>query len=228
MTRISKSVLHGAVATAAIMSSHIAHADEPDRRQALFGDVHVHTGLSFDSYIFGIRRTPDDAYRYALGESVRHANGYDIQLKGGALDFYAVTDHSEYLGVLPAMDDAASPMSTIDYAKDMFSSVRTKIAAAFGTVFQSIIDGKAIPEMDNREIVKSTWQDIQATAQRYYQPGKFTTFTGYEFTAQPGYGNLHRVVLFKGARARSTVRRAGFSQSRRPLEMARRQPCQGH
>ena len=46
-------------------------ADEADRRQALFGDVHIHTQLSFDAYIFGIRRTPDDAYRYALGETLR-------------------------------------------------------------------------------------------------------------------------------------------------------------
>lgn len=199
MNRSMVGLLLAGMATTLLPAS--VQADEPDRRQALFGDVHVHTGLSFDSYIFGIRRTPDDAYRYALGESVRHANGYDIQLKGGALDFYAVTDHSEYLGVLPAMDDAASPLSAIDYAKDMFSSVRAKIAAAFGKVFQSITDGKPIPEMDNREVVKSIWLDIQATAERYYQPGKFTTFTGYEYTAQPGYGNLHRVVLFKGARA---------------------------
>jgi hypothetical protein len=180
--------------------SSTAQADEADRRQALFGDVHVHTGLSFDSYIFGIRRTPDDAYRYAMGESVRHTNGYDIQLKGGALDFYAVTDHAEYLGVLPAMDDPASPMSAIDYAKGMFSMITSEIAAAFGKVFQSITDGKPIPEMDNRDVVRSAWDELKGAADRYYQPGKFTTFTGYEYTAQPGYGNLHRVVLFKGAR----------------------------
>ena len=189
-----------ALGTALIALSAPALADEADRRQALFGDVHVHTGLSFDAYIFGIRRTPDDAYRYALGESVRHANGYDIQLKGGALDFYAVTDHSEYLGVLPAMDDAASPMSNIDYGKEMFSTARDKILAAFGKVFQSITDGKSIPEMDNREVVRSAWSELQGAADRYYEPGKFTTFTGYEYTAQPGYANLHRVVLFKGGR----------------------------
>ena len=61
--------------SALLALSSPAAADEADRRQALFGDVHVHTGLSFDAYIFGIRRTPDDAYRYALGESVRHASG---------------------------------------------------------------------------------------------------------------------------------------------------------
>ena len=189
------------LSTAALLAlSSAAQADEADRRQALFGDVHVHTGLSFDAYIFGIRRTPDDAYRYALGESVRHTNGYDIQLKGGALDFYAVTDHSEYLGVLPAMDDPASPMSAIDYAKNMFSTLQAEIAVAFGKVFQSITDGKPIPEMDNRDIVRSAWGELNSAAERFYRPGKFTTFTGYEYTAQPGYANLHRVVLFKGAR----------------------------
>ncbi len=200
MTKAIKALLRGASAVAFIVVPGLVHADEADRRVALFGDVHVHTQLSFDSYIFGIRRTPDDAYRYALGETIRHANGYDIALKGGPLDFYAVTDHAEYLGVLPSMDDAASPMSLIDYAKDMFSSVREKIGAAFGKVFVSITDGKPIPEMDNREVVKSTWQELQSAADRFYQPGKFTTFAGFEYTSQPGYGNLHRVVLFRTSR----------------------------
>ena len=200
MKHLSKNVLRCAVAASAIMVSGIAQADEADRRTALFGDVHVHTQLSFDAYIFGIRRTPDDAYRYALGETIRHANGYDIALKGGPLDFYAVTDHAEYLGVLPAMDDQSNPMSLISYAKDMFSTVREQIATAFGKVFQSITDGKSIPEMDNREVVRTGWQELQAAADRFYKPGRFTTFAGFEYTAQPGYGNLHRVVLFCTAR----------------------------
>lgn len=32
-------------------------------RNAYFGDLHVHTKLSFDAYIFNVRATPDDAYR---------------------------------------------------------------------------------------------------------------------------------------------------------------------
>ena len=150
MAGFGKAALLGVAAFSSLVPQ-IAQADEADRRQALFGDVHVHTALSFDAYIFGTRRTPDDAYRYALGESIRHASEYDIELKGGPLDFYAVTDHAEYLGVLGAMDDPASPMSLIDYAKDMFSTAREKISAAFGKVFVSITDGKPIPEM-NTEI----------------------------------------------------------------------------
>ena len=30
-------------------------------RNAYFGDLHVHTKLSFDAYIFNVRATPDDA-----------------------------------------------------------------------------------------------------------------------------------------------------------------------
>lgn len=195
-------------AVAALMTTSIiaglaagpAHADEPVRRQALFGDVHVHTGLSFDAYIFGIRRTPDDAYRYALGEPIRHANGYDIQLRGGPLDFYAVTDHAEYLGALPEMDNPASPMSLISYARELFSTSREAITRAFGRIAGSTSSGQPLPEVDNREVARTAWQEIQAAADRYYRPGHFTTFAGYEYTASPGSQNLHRVVLFRGAR----------------------------
>jgi hypothetical protein len=39
-------------------------ATTPDRN-AYYGDLHVHTYLSNDAYIFNLRRTPDDAYRFA-------------------------------------------------------------------------------------------------------------------------------------------------------------------
>ncbi len=200
--RMKSAVLAGVAA--GVMSSVAAKADEPDRRQALFGDVHVHTTLSFDAYIFGVRRTPDDAYRYALGEPIRHAAGYDIQLKGGPLDFYAVTDHAEYIGVLQSMNDPNSPLSKIPYASDMFSTVRQKISDAFDRVANSLRDSKPLPEIYDRGVMKSAWVELQAAADRYYRPGKFTTFYGYEFTSAPADQNLHRVVLFRGSRAPET------------------------
>ena len=186
--------------SAMLVSTSMARADEADRRQAYFGDLHVHTGLSYDAYIFGVRRSPDDAYRYALGEPIRHAAGYDLQLKGGALDFYAVTDHSEYLGILPAMNDPASPMSKIPYAADMFSTIQAKIVAAFSRVKDSLAGEVSAPELNNKGVMKSAWAELRAAAERFYRPGKFTTFVGYEYTSAPESANLHRVVLFKGAR----------------------------
>ena len=175
-----------------------AMADVAERRQALFGDVHVHTKYSFDAYIFGIRATPDDAYRYARGETIRHMAGYDIKLKGGALDFYAVTDHAEYMGVLPAMNDENHPLSLVEYAQDMFSSVREKINAAFRKVAGTLRSGEPLEEVYDKTVMSSTWAEINAASERYYEPGKFTTFHGYEFTSAPDNQNLHRIVLFRG------------------------------
>lgn len=51
-------------------------------RQAYFGETHVHTGWSFDAYIFGnTKTTPADAYRYAKGETIKHPLGYDIKIE---------------------------------------------------------------------------------------------------------------------------------------------------
>jgi hypothetical protein len=47
------------------------------RRDAYFGDLHVHTSYSIDSYIFGNRLDPRDAYRFARGEAVTLFGGND-------------------------------------------------------------------------------------------------------------------------------------------------------
>ena len=39
-------------------------------RIPLFGDLHVHTALSLDANTQGTLNTPDDAYRYAKGQSL--------------------------------------------------------------------------------------------------------------------------------------------------------------
>jgi hypothetical protein len=57
-------------------------------RNAYFGDLHVHTALSFDAAGFGTTATPADAYRYAQGEAILHPNGFEVQL-AQPLDFYA-------------------------------------------------------------------------------------------------------------------------------------------
>ena len=67
-------------------------------RTALFGDLHVHTTYSFDAFAFGTLATPYDAYRYALGDTIKHPAGFDMTLRV-PLDFYAVTDHAMFLGV---------------------------------------------------------------------------------------------------------------------------------
>jgi hypothetical protein len=79
-------------------------------RQLYFGDLHVHTGWSFDAFEHGVRTGPADAYRFARGEAIPHAAGGTIELSGPPLDFIAVTDHAEYLGVANAGLQDAHPL----------------------------------------------------------------------------------------------------------------------
>ncbi|MDP6944411.1 MAG: DUF3604 domain-containing protein, partial [Myxococcota bacterium] len=45
-------------------------ADRDPLRRALFGDLHVHTELSFDAWTNDVRTTMDQAYAFATGEPV--------------------------------------------------------------------------------------------------------------------------------------------------------------
>ena len=49
-------------------------------RNAYFGDLHIHTRSSFDAYIFNVRRTANDAYRFARGETITHPSGFDMSI----------------------------------------------------------------------------------------------------------------------------------------------------
>lgn len=184
-------------------------ATSPDysvTRNAYFGDLHIHTRNSFDAYIFNVRRTADDAYRFAKGETVQHPSGFDMTIAGGPLDFYAVTDHAEYLGILPAMNTPGTELSELPRSKDMFSTDPAKITAAFQGVGASVRSGEKIDDMFDQPLINSIWLENVEAANRYNEPGVFTTFAAYEYTSVTtnsddgtfGGGNLHRNVFFRG------------------------------
>lgn len=177
-------------------------------RNAYFGDLHIHTKNSFDAYIFNVRTTPDDVYRFAKGEAVMHPSGYEIKIWGEPLDFVAATDHGAYMGILPAMDTAGTKLSELPMAKDMFSTDPDKIVAAFQKVGGSVRNGVPIEGAYDLDIVHDTWKSAQEAADRHYAPGKLTTFSAYEYTSVTirggdgdnfTGGNLHRNVVFKGS-----------------------------
>jgi hypothetical protein len=167
-------------------------------KNAYFGDLHLHTRNSFDAYIFNVRASPDQAYAYAKGGTIKHATGVDMKLNSGALDFLAVTDHSEYLGVLPAIDTEGDPYTSVPYARDLFSTDTAKVNTAFRKFGDAIRTGSRMPEFADLRTVKSAWHDIIESANKNYEPGKFTTLIGYEFTSAPDGRNLHRNVIFSG------------------------------
>jgi len=170
----------------------------PDRN-AYFGDLHVHTKLSFDAYIFNVRTSPEDAYRFAKGETIGHAAGFDIRLAGGPLDFVAVTDHSEYIGAMQEAAKPDSPLSKLPIVSGLFTTDVAAITKAFARIVQASQDMTMPPEFSDKGIAGRAWKEIQDAAEHNNQPGKFTTFVGYEFTSAPQGRNLHRNVIFKGS-----------------------------
>jgi hypothetical protein len=78
-------------------------APDPADRQVFFGEQHLHTVNSPDGFAFGTRNTPDDAYRFCKGEAIKKSTTGEMVQKGTPYDWCAVTDHAEYLGVMPLL-----------------------------------------------------------------------------------------------------------------------------
>ena len=170
-------------------------------RNAYFGDLHVHTYLSFDAYIFNVRATPNDAYRFAKGEAIGHASGFDIRLQGGPLDFTAVTDHAEYLGAWKEGNDPNSPLSKLPMMQGMYSRDFGEIQKAYNRFIAARRSNTIPPELADPAITSRAWREVQDAAALHNNPGRFTTLLGYEYTGSgPAGQNLHRNVIFGGAR----------------------------
>src|ERR1700744_6471918 len=93
---LSGSLLLGPQASFAQQSPHASPPTANPLRNAYFGQLHLHTGMSFDAFLTGTRLYPEDAYRLARGESIEF-EGKPIN-PDTPLDFLGVSDHSEYLG----------------------------------------------------------------------------------------------------------------------------------
>jgi hypothetical protein len=166
---------------------------------AWFGDLHLHTGLSFDSAASGTRTTPDDAYRYARGDSVEYL-GRRVARKV-PLDFLAVTDHAEYLAVAWQAADPAGPFAGTAWPETLARNLEDTLG--FMRLFSaSAFQGTAPPiaEFVEASLVQSNWQRTIDAAERHYAPGRFTTFVAYEWSPMPGGAHLHRNVIFAGPR----------------------------
>ena len=177
-------------------------------RHVFWGDLHIHTSHSYDAYTFGVRATPDDAYRYAQGETIEHAIGYPIRARR-PLDFAAVTDHAEYLGAARQRAEKAQANGVEQVSLREVISTGNRLYITFNflkttlTQMSSTDQREATFGQESETASNEAWQDIRSAAERHNAPGRFTTFIGYEWSSMPNEENLHRNVIYRSARTPS-------------------------
>lgn len=190
--------------------------------QVYWGDLHLHTLYSFDSYNFGNKTLgPDDAYRFAKGEEVDAHGGKKAQLER-PLDFLMVSDHAEYTGVFIGIEQGYPDIIDTPLGKAWAAmSEAGDTAGPMSEVVTSLREGNA-KRQPPETFKKTIWSELVEAAERHNEPGKFTTFAGYEWTSMPGGGNQHRVVVFKDNKDK-TLKTIPFSaaDSNNPLDLWR-------
>lgn len=174
-------------------------ADYPTN--AYFGDTHVHTGWSADAGMDGAVKTPEDAYRLAMGEVVESNTGLKARLHR-PYDWFMITDHSDGMGVINELVAGNPEMMADETLKrwhDALASGDEKAAADAKSeliVMQS--QGKLPKLVMDPKWMKSAWQKTVDAAEKYYKPGEFSTFIAFEWTVNADGGdNLHRNVIFR-------------------------------
>jgi Protein of unknown function (DUF3604) len=142
-----------------------------------FGDVHVHTGWSFDAYTNGSKTTPMDAYAWAQGKPITGSGGPDMQIRT-PLDFYMVADHAEFMGVFNQMENPDSPLSKIELAKGVTSADANIRLQTFAQILRDMSTGKTDPQLTDPVLARSVWSEIIKAADANYTPGKLPVLSG--------------------------------------------------
>jgi Protein of unknown function (DUF3604) len=211
-------------------------------RQPLFGTTHLHTGLSFDASIrfvdYHSGNNPRGAYKFAKGESriqlpdpqgrqLGMADPYRYPETDQALDWGAVTDHSEHFGEMGFCKDlmkepvperfsmecrmingffyqpghAPNPGLGRNIASNAFTNLTlTSLGTASYNTHLPVCENH--PEKC-RQSELAVWDEVQLAAEENYDRSRdcsFTTFIAYENTSTPLLNNWHRNVIFRNDR----------------------------
>jgi hypothetical protein len=182
-------------------------------KNVYWGDLHTHTALSADAYGWGNRNFPHDAYRFASDPSAQTPIAAGAPTPGPlvsidrALDWDAVTDHSEWLaatwvcgmhtdgGAFDPSNPYVDSTECQTYRGDQGMGADTLVAGA-AKVIALECDGGLEGDPACRSLTESAWQvEIQA-AHDAYQPCTFTSLVAFEWTKATDGATLHQNVIF--------------------------------
>jgi hypothetical protein len=173
--------------------------------QVFFGDTHLHTTYSADAGLIGNTLGPDEAYRFAKGETVTSSTGVPARL-ARPLDFLVVADHAENLGTAPLLAARDPRLLETDYGRDLLEAVDAGDLPRAWEIFSLTKASGEDPLADVPGVYDSVWQEITSAAERHNQPGFFTAFIGFEWTSAFERSNLHRNVIYRGGKETADTR----------------------
>ena len=179
-------------------------------REAYWGDTHVHTGWSADAGMDGAITTPEDAYRFALGETVKSNTGMDAKLER-PFDWFLVSDHSDGMGtineIVAGNEEMMQDETLRRWGEALASGDEERAAAAKSELIIMQSEERLPPAVMDPKWMASAWEKTIEAAEKFYEPGEFTTFIAYEWTVNAGGGdNLHRNVIYRDGADRAGTR----------------------
>ncbi len=179
-------------------SGYSPYPEQNFPNQVWFGDTHLHTALSADAGLVGAILTPDDAFRYARGETVTSNTGLKARL-ARPLDFLVITDHSENMGLATAIADKDPVLTSIPWGQEIVDLTAANdiesMIAGYEFWMQAVFAG--IDPLAETSFGQTMWQRATAAAEANNIPGAFTAMIGYEWTSQPNGANMHRNVIYR-------------------------------
>ncbi len=195
-------------------SAYSPYANRAFPERPLWGDTHLHTGLSLDAALFGNRLSPRDAYRFARGEEVVASSGQPVRLSR-PLDWLVVADHSDGMGLISDIAAGKPDLLEFEQAARWGAGMRAggdaAVEAALDLV-KHLSQGTLDPDMmalysPGSKLYKNLWEKVIDDAEMFNDPGRFTSFIGFEWTSMVQGNNMHRVVIMRdgAVRARQVV-----------------------
>jgi len=176
------------------------HRGYPQR--VFWGDTHLHTSFSTDAGMIGCTLGPEEAYRFARGETVVASTGVRVRLQR-PLDFLVVADHAENLGLAPMIAESDPELLRTEFGKEIHGLVKGGDPMGAYALWGRYMADRDDPLKGNDALTRSVWERLTSYAEEYNQPGVFTALIGYEWTSSPGGSNLHRNVVFRGDKSRA-------------------------
>ena len=122
---------------------------------------------------------PDEAYRFARGEEVTSNTGLPVRLQR-PLDFLVISDHAENLGLAPMIAESNPALLKNAWGKQVHDLVKAGKGLDAANMWAAAMQALQDPFKGQGDVLaRPVWERLTAAAEKYNDPGKFTTIIGF-------------------------------------------------